>query len=195
MGQDTKRAAREKEPLQKQERYRAFTIKSKGRLSNLHLEIGIVEHSPVEKQAVATINKYRGMIDTASAFSRVSPQVVDELGITLEDKEGTLCAQLDFYLPNTIRVTGVLARVEAIEPEECHCMLGMDVLSCGDLTLSHQSGETQFSFRVPSLGAEDFVQSHRKRYKSKTVIAAATRNQPCPCGSGKKYKNCCGKID
>ena len=19
------------------------------------------------------------------------------------------------------------------------------------------------------------------------------RNQPCPCGSGKKYKNCCGK--
>ena len=20
------------------------------------------------------------------------------------------------------------------------------------------------------------------------------RNSPCPCGSGKKYKNCCGKI-
>ena len=19
------------------------------------------------------------------------------------------------------------------------------------------------------------------------------RNEPCPCGSGKKYKNCCGK--
>ena len=20
------------------------------------------------------------------------------------------------------------------------------------------------------------------------------RNDPCPCGSGKKYKNCCGKV-
>ncbi len=20
------------------------------------------------------------------------------------------------------------------------------------------------------------------------------RNEPCPCGSGKKYKNCCGKV-
>jgi uncharacterized protein YecA (UPF0149 family) len=21
------------------------------------------------------------------------------------------------------------------------------------------------------------------------------RNQPCPCGSGKKYKHCCGRLD
>jgi len=21
------------------------------------------------------------------------------------------------------------------------------------------------------------------------------RNQPCPCGSGKKYKQCCGKLN
>jgi len=20
------------------------------------------------------------------------------------------------------------------------------------------------------------------------------RNEPCPCGSGKKYKNCCGRV-
>ena len=28
---------------------------------------------------------------------------------------------------------------------------------------------------------------------SKTTPGAAGRNQPCPCGSGKKYKHCCGK--
>jgi SWIM/SEC-C metal-binding protein len=29
----------------------------------------------------------------------------------------------------------------------------------------------------------------------KTVIAERKpgRNEPCPCGSGKKYKKCCGK--
>jgi len=26
----------------------------------------------------------------------------------------------------------------------------------------------------------------------KTVEENTSRNAPCPCGSGKKYKNCCG---
>ena len=36
-----------------------------------------------------------------------------------------------------------------------------------------------------------------KRYKrSKTYVAPKKigRNDPCPCGSGKKYKACCGKA-
>ena len=36
----------------------------------------------------------------------------------------------------------------------------------------------------------------QKAYKtSKTVVKEEKvgRNDPCPCGSGKKYKNCCGK--
>ena len=35
-----------------------------------------------------------------------------------------------------------------------------------------------------------------KQYRaSKVFIKENTvrRNDPCPCGSGKKYKNCCGK--
>jgi uncharacterized protein YecA (UPF0149 family) len=35
----------------------------------------------------------------------------------------------------------------------------------------------------------------KKEYKrSKTVIKEKSpgRNDPCPCGSGKKYKKCCG---
>ena len=36
-----------------------------------------------------------------------------------------------------------------------------------------------------------------KEYKkSKTIVKGKKigRNDPCPCGSGKKYKNCCGKA-
>lgn len=29
---------------------------------------------------------------------------------------------------------------------------------------------------------------------SVTVIAHTGRNEPCPCGSGKKFKKCCGKA-
>jgi preprotein translocase subunit SecA len=36
---------------------------------------------------------------------------------------------------------------------------------------------------------------HTKWKKSKTVVNKSKigRNDPCPCGSGKKYKQCCGK--
>lgn len=35
----------------------------------------------------------------------------------------------------------------------------------------------------------------REYNKSKTIVKAKKvgRNEPCPCGSGKKYKNCCGR--
>jgi SWIM/SEC-C metal-binding protein len=29
--------------------------------------------------------------------------------------------------------------------------------------------------------------------KTRTVEKKIGRNEPCPCGSGKKYKKCCGK--
>lgn len=32
-------------------------------------------------------------------------------------------------------------------------------------------------------------------YKGGSMSAKVGRNDPCPCGSGKKYKNCCGRYD
>ena len=29
----------------------------------------------------------------------------------------------------------------------------------------------------------------------KRALPEVGRNDPCPCGSGKKYKDCCGKAD
>lgn len=36
----------------------------------------------------------------------------------------------------------------------------------------------------------------KKYRRSKTVVKGKKigRNEPCPCGSGKKYKNCCGRA-
>ena len=33
----------------------------------------------------------------------------------------------------------------------------------------------------------------KKQETIKRTDAKVGRNDPCPCGSGKKYKNCCGK--
>ena len=46
------------------------------------------------------------------------------------------------------------------------------------------------------LGEEKIAEIAKKYKQSKTVRRAEPkvgRNDPCPCGSGKKYKHCCGR--
>ncbi|MBO7679887.1 MAG: SEC-C domain-containing protein, partial [Thermoguttaceae bacterium] len=43
---------------------------------------------------------------------------------------------------------------------------------------------------------QDAAVEMSKTHKVETIrnkTARIGRNEPCPCGSGKKYKNCCGK--
>jgi len=38
------------------------------------------------------------------------------------------------------------------------------------------------------------MDSTKQVSKSIITMKGAERNMPCPCGSGKKYKKCCGKL-
>ena len=53
----------------------------------------------------------------------------------------------------------------------------------------------QISAWENKLTADKMSEIEKEYKKSKTYIKAQTpkRNDPCPCGSGKKYKKCCGK--
>ena len=51
---------------------------------------------------------------------------------------------------------------------------------------------------VPTLGAEEEPEPEPKLAPAKPYVrdvAKVGRNEPCPCGSGKKYKHCHGKLD
>ena len=39
----------------------------------------------------------------------------------------------------------------------------------------------------------DMVTNMTENSQAKTKGKVVGRNEPCPCGSGKKYKNCCGR--
>jgi hypothetical protein len=44
--------------------------------------------------------------------------------------------------------------------------------------------------------SEEKIEEIGKRYRTDHIAVSKKivgRNDPCPCGSGKKYKNCCGK--
>jgi hypothetical protein len=64
-------------------------------------------------------------------------------------------------------------------------LIGMDILGLGDFTVTHHGGNTTFSFCCPSRKDIDFVAEVRDSQK-------VGRNEPCPCGSGRKYKKCHG---
>jgi predicted aspartyl protease len=71
-------------------------------------------------------------------------------------------------------------------------LIGMNIITMGDFAVTNYQGQTVMTFRVPSLQKIDFVQGMRN---GKQIIKDKIpgRNDDCPCGSGKKYKHCCGK--
>jgi predicted aspartyl protease len=88
-----------------------------------------------------------------------------------------------------------------------HMLIGMDIISQGDFLISTYGGTTVFSFQIPSYpgnltlqGIQSYIGHDNGLYtnesfmdkKRATLAGRVGRNAPCSCGSGKKYKKCCG---
>ena len=91
------------------------------------------------------------------------------------------------FLPNKVVLNEV--RVSKGIFRDADVLIGMDIISQGDFAVTNKDGKTVFSFRMPSTECIDFVK--HPQYRTPVVSAKIGRNAPCPCGSGKKYKNCC----
>jgi hypothetical protein len=73
-------------------------------------------------------------------------------------------------------------------------LIGMDVIAGGDFAVTSYLGKTHMSFRMPSVQCIDFVKQRPESIQvGGETLNKVGRNDPCPCGSGKKYKRCCGK--
>lgn len=89
------------------------------------------------------------------------------------------------HTPNNVRIRDIPAPAMAlIDDASDDVLIGMDVIGFGDLAVSNYEGKTSFTFRVPSTKRLDFAAETNRH---------AGRNDPCPCGSGRKYKKCCGR--
>lgn len=96
----------------------------------------------------------------------------------------------DIELPNKVVVRGVkLLSTRSIN--DFDMIVGMNVITLGDFCITNSGGRTVVSFRYPSEARIDFVkdtEDARARY-----YRSLGRNARCPCNSGKKVKDCCGK--
>ena len=92
---------------------------------------------------------------------------------------------VNLILPNHVGLSGIRVSLGSLGGSDV--LIGMDVISLGDFAVTNWNGKTCWSFRFPSVAEIDFVK------ESKMQPSNTGRNDPCPCGSGKKYKKCHGR--
>lgn len=168
--------------------YIGFTSSGAQHLSQILLDVQISPYQaePLHQQ-LSAMPFFKASIDLSLPHTQFSESVVRHLDLTLSN-------HVDIYLPNQIRFSNIAIQI-APKAAPADCILGMDFVNTGDIALSSHNGKTVFSYRTPPQGGLDFVaMAAKQRPMTKRGITAAGRDQPCPCGSGKKHGNCCAKL-
>ena len=87
------------------------------------------------------------------------------------------------YLVNIILLNQVgLSQINVIKgglPTGPDVLIGMDIITKGDFTVTNKGGVTIFSFRLPSLVHIDFVkEKNRNKRKTKSLASGKKRKRP-----------------
>lgn len=185
-------------PLQ---HHSALTIKHNGRSNRIITEVML---SPafdpvVTQEPPAPWYTTKALWDTgatSSVITDVSARAMGLIpcGLTLMrhargETEANLYLVNFVILPNNVMVPGVQV-VEGTEiGGDFGAIIGMDIITQGDFTITNSNNMTWMSFRIPSIQAIDYVIE-----ANRMMFSGTNRNAPCPCNSGKKYKQCHGKT-
>lgn len=189
------------------QKIKAFTWKTVGLSNRLITKVTISANSK-------SLEVY-ALWDTGATNTCISQQVYDTLGLspvsfttmqTASSKEVASVTLINVKLPNDVSVKDVRAIVSKIGEQvfpikeedgqtyirRLDVLIGMDIICLGDFSVSNFQGNTTLTFRIPSISEIDFTKGIPSSVPLKGIKQPG-RNDPCPCGSKKKYKNCCGK--
>ncbi len=172
----------------------SFSTRYDKRVSVLITEIHLTHAFDPEKTSpYPPLKPFSAIWDTGATNSVITQKVIDECdlkptGMTMvhgvEREYKTETFLVNILLPNKVGFREVrVTKGELPGTEEV--LIGMDIINQGDFAITHKDDKTLFSFRWPSVGHIDFVAETKIKLK-------VGRNDPCSCGSGKKYKKCCG---
>lgn len=185
--------------------FRAFTIRFGGLMQRVMTEVSVCAgFDPAKPPAPPPqIIKTTALWDTGASGSCLAPDLVAQLGIASIGKTNVNHAGgaseaalylVNVLLPNRVQVAGVMA-TELRGKHDFGAIVGMDIISKGDLVLTHHAGKTCMSFRIPSYEVTDYVAQH-----DAIVFSGVGRNDPCPCGrknelgEAVKFKHCHGSA-
>lgn len=137
----------------------AFTTKSKGGLMNRLMNQVFIDIGDKKVEVPA-------LWDTGATGTCISTEVVKSLGLKPTGKKNIQTPSgrsevntylVNILLPNSVRIPDVEVCDSEIGNQGLGVLVGMDIITKGDLAVSNFKGITMFSFRVPSQNATDYV--------------------------------------
>lgn len=144
--------------------------------------------------------EYSAIWDTGATNSVISKTVANECGlkpitmVKVNTAGGTFYQNVyvvNLFFPNKVNFINI--HVTEGNISNADILIGMDIIGGGDFAVSNYNGKTIFTYRHPSVEDLDFAKATKNESIKQIVSKKLGRNEPCPCGSGKKYKYCCGK--
>lgn len=160
-----------------------------------HVQVGDPFDPAEFRDVLPRSGDLKAVWDTGATGTSISASLAKSLSLegfgetAVQGVTGTAVCTTYFvslHLPNGV----VIPQLEVCDLEGnigCDVLIGMDVIGRGDFAITNHLGKTTFSFRMPSIEKIDFIAQRPQGYEK------FQRNSKCPCGSGKKYKKCCGK--
>ena len=174
-------------------------------LTNNSIGIARSITTPVEIKNVFTQDKVttKGIWDTGATGSVITKSTATSLGLLPVKRTRVRGVHGDkevnvYYVNITLNNKNISINAQVTECDELSAdysigmLIGMNIITMGDFAVTNYQGQTTMTFRVPSLQKIDFV-AGMKAGQQIVKDKIPERNDPCPCGSGKKYKLCCGK--
>lgn len=175
----------------------ALTTSHKGIVDSITTPVEIA--NPFTKENEIT----KGLWDTGATHSAITESLAKKLGL-IEVQRVSVSGvhgikEVPVYYVNILLNNGnvslsapVSECTELSADGSAGFLIGMNVINKGDFAITNFQNKTTMSFRIPSKQKIDFVAGIKI---SQPIVQSKipSRNNPCPCGSGKKYKHCCGK--
>lgn len=140
--------------------YSAVTISSPGRLGQvlMDIDIGLSEALAVQHGRAFSTYRVKALWDTGATRSVVSTAFADRISLPSVDftqihgaggLQNSRVFLVDFLIPGTnVRING-LSVTEFTGNGRFDALIGMDVITMGDLSITNAGGQTCFSFRLP----------------------------------------------
>jgi hypothetical protein len=154
----------------KNQRYSAFTVKFDGKVNRIVTPVGIsIAFDPKDyegKDIPFPIYRKTALWDTGATGSVLTVKTVKEMGLTptgvtsVNHAGGTSQSNtylVNFLLPNNVGVLGVRASECPSIVGNFGAIIGMDIITQGDLALTNVDNKTCMSFRIPSIKTIDYV--------------------------------------
>lgn len=172
----------------------AFTQRHAGRMNNLITECGVSLPTSADRRGGARppIHQTTGLWDTGATNSVITEATALAMGLKPSGKTqshtagGVVSCNLylvNLYLPNNVTAHGVQVTEMKETVGGFGVLIGMDVISQGDFSITNVDGKTTFSFRMPSRTEIDYEAEARE---AERVAKQPVRVEAAPYGRNDK---------